>query len=150
MTDLPFGRGGSPMQNLIARGIYKTKVSAIRVAEGLDTGDVYLKHPFNIKEGSAEELFGKLSKIIFKMMSDILRLEPKPIPQKGKPVIFKRRNSAESEIPADVHGRKLYDFIRMLDAPEYPAAFIKNGSGRIILRRARMRGKTVTADAEFE
>ena len=25
MTDLPFGRGGSPLQNLIARGIYQTK-----------------------------------------------------------------------------------------------------------------------------
>lgn len=27
MTDLPFGRGGSPLQNLIVRGIYETKVS---------------------------------------------------------------------------------------------------------------------------
>ena len=26
MTDLPFGRGGSPLQNLIARGIYETKI----------------------------------------------------------------------------------------------------------------------------
>ena len=28
MTDLPFGRGGSPLQNLISRGIYKTKITA--------------------------------------------------------------------------------------------------------------------------
>jgi len=28
MTDLPFGRGGSPFQNLIARGIYDTKIIA--------------------------------------------------------------------------------------------------------------------------
>ena len=26
MTDLPFGRGGSPLQNLLSRGIYKTKL----------------------------------------------------------------------------------------------------------------------------
>ena len=29
MTDLPFGRGGSPLQNLISRGIYSTKISAL-------------------------------------------------------------------------------------------------------------------------
>src|SRR5688500_871868 len=41
MTDLPFGRGGSPLQNLILRGITTTKLSAFRVAEELDAGPVY-------------------------------------------------------------------------------------------------------------
>src|SRR4051812_3973566 len=27
MTDLPFGRGGSPLQNLIVSGVYRTKIS---------------------------------------------------------------------------------------------------------------------------
>ncbi len=45
MTDLPFGRGGSPLQNLIARGIKKTKISAIKVIEAFDAGPVYMKHP---------------------------------------------------------------------------------------------------------
>ncbi|MCK5491947.1 MAG: methionyl-tRNA formyltransferase, partial [Candidatus Omnitrophica bacterium] len=43
MTDLPFGRGGSPLQNLIVRGIKRTKISAIKVEKGLDVGAVYLK-----------------------------------------------------------------------------------------------------------
>src|SRR5467141_918583 len=43
MTDLPFGRGGSPLQNLIARGIYETKICAIRCIEELDAGPIYLK-----------------------------------------------------------------------------------------------------------
>ena len=43
MTDLPFGRGGSPLQNLIVRKIYETKISAIKVQKGIDTGDIYLK-----------------------------------------------------------------------------------------------------------
>lgn len=43
MTDLPFGRGGSPLQNLISRGIYRTKISAIRCSKILDGGDVFLK-----------------------------------------------------------------------------------------------------------
>jgi methionyl-tRNA formyltransferase len=36
MTNLPFGRGGSPMQNLISRGIYDTKISAISCVKELD------------------------------------------------------------------------------------------------------------------
>ena len=30
MTDVPFGRGGSPLQNLVVRGIYETKISALK------------------------------------------------------------------------------------------------------------------------
>ena len=30
MTDLPFGRGGSPLQNLIVRGFNETRISAIK------------------------------------------------------------------------------------------------------------------------
>ena len=43
MTDLPFGRGGSPLQNLIERGIKQTKISAIKCVKELDGGDIYLK-----------------------------------------------------------------------------------------------------------
>ena len=43
MTDLPYGRGGSPLQNLIANKIYDTKISAIRAEGGIDTGRIYLK-----------------------------------------------------------------------------------------------------------
>ena len=32
-TDLPFGRGGSPLQNLIQREIYNTKISALKVTK---------------------------------------------------------------------------------------------------------------------
>ena len=31
MTDLPFGRGGSPLQNLLLRDIEKTKISLIKI-----------------------------------------------------------------------------------------------------------------------
>ena len=45
MTDLPYGRGGSPLQNLIVREKYYTQISAFRVTEGMDEGPIYLKHP---------------------------------------------------------------------------------------------------------
>lgn len=43
MTNLPYGRGGSPVQNLILNGHKKTIISALNVTKDLDAGDVYLK-----------------------------------------------------------------------------------------------------------
>ena len=68
MTDLPYGRGGSPLQNLIIKGIYKTKISAIKVDKQMDSGDIYFKEDFDISEGSAEEIFIKASKITFEKL----------------------------------------------------------------------------------
>jgi methionyl-tRNA formyltransferase len=126
MTDLPYGRGGSPFQNLIVREVYDTKISALKVDDGLDAGDIYLKEDFNISKGSAQENFTKLSNIIFeKMIPKLLLTNLIPQKQVGEIVNFKRRTPAESNINTLENKTidKLYDFIRMLDAEGYPKAF---------------------------
>ena len=40
MTDVPFGRGGTPLQNLILLGHRRTKLTAFRMVEALDAGPV--------------------------------------------------------------------------------------------------------------
>ena len=128
MTDLPYGRGGSPFQNLIIREIYDTKISALKVENGLDTGDIYLKEDFNISVGSAEENFIKLSSIIFnKMIPEFLNKILIPKKQSGDIVNFKRRTPEESNMKLLKYKsiNKIYDFIRMLDAEGYPKAFIE-------------------------
>ena len=128
MTDLPFGRGGSPLQNLIIRGIYDTKISALRVTKELDAGDIYLKEPYNISNGSAEEIFINISdKIFFDMIPKIITQNLKPTPQKGKIVKFNRRDKKQSDLKsANINSlKKMYDYIRMLDAEGYPKAFLK-------------------------
>lgn len=67
MTDLPYGRGGSPLQNLIVRGHKDTKISAVRMTEKLDGGPVYMKHALFL-DGSAQEIFVRCSDIIFQEM----------------------------------------------------------------------------------
>jgi methionyl-tRNA formyltransferase len=135
MTDLPFGRGGSPLQNLIQRKIYNTKISAIKVEEGIDTGRVYIKRDLYIGIGSAEEIFISASRIIFfEMIPFILENHPVPYEQEGEIVVFKRRTPEQSNIQtADIRNlEEFYDFIRMLDAEGYPKAFIKIGKFRIL------------------
>lgn len=65
MSDLPFGRGGSPLQNLILQGIKKTKISALCVNENIDSGDIYFKYDLDISKKSAKKFIKKLQKSSF-------------------------------------------------------------------------------------
>ena len=124
MTDVPYGRGGSPLQNLILRGYKKTKLSALRMTEDFDAGPVYLKRTLLLK-GTAGEIYKRASNLSADIILKIVQFQIKPKAQKGRPVFFKRRKPAESEIPECKNIQKLFDFIRMLDADGYPRAFIK-------------------------
>ena len=145
MTDLPFGRGGSPLQNLISRGVYKTKISAIRCSKTLDGGDVYLKRDFDISHGSAAEIYSRAGEIVSRMIDEIVEKRPRPCPQKGEIVEFKRRTPEESDIGGLQEVRAIYDYIRMLDADGYPHAFLRNESIRFEFRGAKLEGEEVLA-----
>lgn len=150
MTDLPFGRGGSPLQNLLVRGIYETKVSAIKVVEGLDEGPVYLKESIDISEGNADEILKAVSNIVFsKMIPIFLENELIPKEQVGEAICFKRRKPEQSEIPEGLSQRQLYDYIRMLDGEGYPTAFVKCIDKRIYFTNAQYNNGVVTATANF-
>jgi len=127
MTDLPYGRGGSPLQNLIQRGHKETKISALRCVNELDAGPIYLKRPLSL-EGSASEIFHRAANIIEVMIEEIVDQEPAPRPQKGQPTVFRRRTPEQSNLLEAnlVTLRDFFDFIRMLDAPTYPLAFIEH------------------------
>jgi methionyl-tRNA formyltransferase len=151
MTDLPFGRGGSPLQNLIQRGFSKTKISAIECAEKFDTGRVYIKEELDLS-GTAEEIFVRASKVIKHMIVKILQQNILPQEQVGIPVVFKRRKPEESEIRSQqlTDMSKFYDFIRMLDAPGYPNAFIDIGDFRINFSRVEAHSNTLSGKFEIQ
>lgn len=138
MTDLPYGRGGSPLQNLIVRGHKETKISALRVERGLDTGDVYMKKPLSLY-GSAEEIYMRASGIIETMIEEIIQTNPKPQKQTGEPVEFKRRKVADSDISGLNDLDTIYDYIRMLDAEGYPKACLTIGNVKYEFSRVQQK-----------
>ena len=125
MTDLPFGRGGSPLQNLIVRGYKETRISAIKVTGQVDAGPIYLKRDLGL-EGSAQEILKRASDLIFnEMIPCFLGRELSPMAQEGEVTLFKRRRPEESVIPAGMGLQQLYDHIRMLDGEGYPRAYLE-------------------------
>ncbi len=149
MTDLPFGRGGSPLQNLIVRKIYETKISALRVVKGIDAGPLYLKEPLSLW-GSAEEIFIRANSVIIDMIVKIVQGNLIPKEQSGDVVEFKRRKPEESNIINLKDLEEVFDYIRMMDATDYPKAFIEVGNFRFEFSRASIRiDKSIKADVRI-
>ena len=149
MTDLPYGRGGSPLQNLIVRGLTATKLSALRVEVGLDTGPVYLKMDLSLS-GTAEEIFFLFYKLVGKMIVEIIQNNLQPVPQEGDPVVFKRRKPEQSDMSGLEKLEEIFDYIRMLDADGYPHAYIEKGEFRYEFTRASIKADgSIVADVKI-
>ena len=148
MTDLPFGRGGSPLQNLIVRGIHETKISALRCAHEVDAGPIYLKHPLSL-HGSAEDIYVMASEIIEKMIVEIINANPQPMAQVGEPTFFKRRKPDQGNLLDAESLEQAFDLIRMLDADGYPHAFINAGKFRMEFTSACLKADSIRADVKI-
>ena len=144
MTDVPYGRGGSPLQNLIMQGHQDTVISALRCVDELDAGPVYLKSPLSLS-GTAEDIFYRADKVIEDMIVTILEMNPVPVEQEGEPVFFKRRKPEEGHLKAANTLSKAFDMIRMLDAEGYPPAFIETEKLKVEFKKVKKQGNQLEA-----
>lgn len=144
MTDVPYGRGGSPLQNLIAEGNTETKVTALKMTKKLDAGPVYFKEHLCLA-GSAEEIFMRAGQLCARMIKRFVLEDPAPVEQSGTPVCFPRRTPEQSEIQTPTNLDKVYDMIRMLDAEGYPRAFIEKDGFRYEFHRGLIYSEHIRA-----
>ena len=144
MTDVPYGRGGSPLQNLIVAGRSETMLTALRMVEELDAGPVYAKRPMSL-EGRAEEIYDRAGALSWEMIRWIVEKQPIPVPQEGEVTRFQRRKPEQSVLPHEGSIESLYDHIRMLDAPTYPLAFLDHGKFQLEFSHAEIHGDEIHA-----
>lgn len=148
-SDLPFGRGGSPIQNLIALGYKETSLSALKMTKEIDSGPIYLKKKLSL-EGLGEEIYIRSSRLIAEMIKKIISENLKPEKQYGKPTFFYRRKPGESMINKEVDNlENLFNFIRMLDAETYPKAFLIHGDFKYEISRPALKTKEIVADIKI-
>lgn len=148
-TDLPYGRGGSPLQNLIALGHKETVVTALQMTEELDAGPIYAKKTLSL-EGLAEEIFIRASYLVAEMIKTILTEDPKPVEQVGEPTLFRRRKPDQSKIPTKkIPLASLFDHIRMLDAEGYPKAYLEINGFRYEISRPALKTGEIVADVRI-
>lgn len=152
-SDLPYGRGGSPLQNLIVLGHKESAVTAFRITKDVDAGDIYLKKYFSLN-GLAEEIYVRMSKIIAEMIENLTETKHIPYTQKNvsgePPKVWIRRTPEQSEILRTETLERLFSHIRMLDAEDYPRAFINYGKFKLTFGRPALRTGKIVCDVIIE
>ena len=150
-SNLPKGRGGSPIQNQIMLKVNKTKISAFKISEILDSGPICLQDNLSLK-GNAIDILRRMETKSIQMIKKIVKKKILVFKeQKGKPSFFQRRKPSESKINVNKTRtiNKLYDFLRMLDAPGYPNAFIKLNKFKFIFNDIKINKNKIDAKVKI-
>ena len=127
---MPYGRGGSPIQNLILNGYEFTPVCALKMISELDAGPIYGQINISL-EGKLESIFKRINEAINKLIIKIIKNQIIPLPQEGEPHFFKRLTEKNNEIPKEISLGEIFDRVRMLDHEDYPNAYIVYGDNKL-------------------
>lgn len=130
-SDLPKGRGWSPMAWDILDGADKITVSLLNAEDGVDSGDIWQKRSFAL-DGTEllQELNAKLFDIELELMDWALDHcdQATPEPQTGAPTMWPRRTPADSEIDPMKPLIESFDTIRIADPDRFAAYFDHRGA----------------------
>ena len=90
---LPYGRGGSPIQNLILNEIKEAPVCALKMTSELDSGPIYTKRTISL-DGSLHQILKKINTAINIMIEELIINLPEPKEQVGEVFTFERLSLA--------------------------------------------------------
>ena len=134
-SNLPNGRGGSPIQNQIIRGVTKSRVNALEMTGQVDSGGVYCFSDITL-QGSLRDIWMTIASQSFDLIQKCVKENPLPVDQEVLSDItsYKRRKSSSLNLDCEISN--VYDQIRMLDGEGYPRSNIKIGNFIIEFSRA--------------
>lgn len=138
-SNLPEGRGGSPLQNQVMDGILQSRVNAIKMSEPVDSGDIYLSEPISL-QGSATDMWLAISDVVSDMIKRLCNdtsivAVPQETPTGSQ---YKRRTNNDLAQVSHDDIVNVLRFIQMLDGPGYPGAHVDVGDFRLTLSRAKL------------
>ncbi len=133
-SDVPQGKGWSPASWQVEDGCNKVPITLFEAAEGLDSGDWYIK---DVVELDGTELIAgvryKLFLTLQRMAITFLEKYPMPAhPQTGPESFFARRNEKNQAIDINKPIKDLFNKLRVCDNERYPAHFCINGKEYIL------------------
>jgi methionyl-tRNA formyltransferase len=145
---LPFGRGGSPIQNLILRGIENSPVCALRMTGILDGGPIYDSIEISL-DGTISEILSKIAVCVEKLIVKICQEKIIPKEQGGDIVVFDRLTYADNQLKSEFSKKELFDRIRMVDGAGYKNAYINFGNYKIEFTESYIASDELFAKVRF-
>lgn len=134
-SDLPRGRGWSPLTWQILEGKKKIKITLFEAVAGVDRGQIYYQDEMQfmgdelvdeIREVQGEKTVELVLKFIDNFPNVIGR------EQKGKSTYYPRRRPKDSDLDIDKSIKEQFNLLRTVDNKRYPAFFNYSGSKYIL------------------
>lgn len=127
-SDLPRGRGWSPMTWQILSGARRIPLTLIEAEDEVDSGDIYLQ---NSIETEGHELIDELHDLVGEQITvmciEFVQRYPEITrearPQIGEPTYFARRIPADSKIDIKESIESQMNLLRVVNNEKYPAFF---------------------------
>ena len=127
-SDLPEGRGWSPLTWQILSGAQKIVVTLFEAIDKVDAGQIYSQRTIQLQ---GDELVDDLRRLqvdaTFNLCSKFINEYPgllyKARSQQGVPSFFPRRLPSHSQIDIDLSLRDQFNLLRVCDNVRYPAWF---------------------------
>lgn len=126
-SDLPKGRGWSPVAHQILEGKTEVTVSLIEAADKIDSGDIWAQEVAYIPDHA---LAGEISEILFGVKKRLIaralyeRLIPRK--QEGTPTYYSRRTPEDCRLDPHRTIAEQFDLLRICE-PRFPAFFDYRG-----------------------
>jgi len=145
-SNLPDGKGGSPLQNQILDGIVSTQVNALDMVSDLDSGDIYCSSPITL-QGTINEIYFAIAKVSLDLIGKCIS-GVKPKPQKSGGKIYKRNKKNTIDFNQDLIS--IHNTIRMLDGDGYENAHVELGNYRLTFNRSKLNyNKSIISDVKI-
>jgi methionyl-tRNA formyltransferase len=129
-SDLPKGRGMSPLTWQVLEGKSDIPVTLLEASEELDAGVIYGQ---KVMELNGSELVDELRDLQFKVTKNLIidfldnYLNIQGVSQDGTPTFYRARNINDSKLDISKSIEEQFNLFRISDNIRYPAWFEKNG-----------------------
>ncbi|NVO23594.1 formyltransferase family protein [Donghicola mangrovi] len=125
-SDLPQGRGWSPLVWQVIEGRTEFTLSMLDAADPVDSGAIWAKRHFHIPDHATfDEINAALFQQEVELMDDAIRMVEAgaaPTPQSDEGVsYYRRRTPADSVLDTSQSIEQVFDRLRVCDPERYPA-----------------------------
>ena len=128
-SDLPKGKGFSPLQWQIIEGYDEITLTLFEVVKAVDSGPYYLKGKIALNGGELYlELRCLLARKIIELCSEYVQKRDVlvPVQQTGRETFYRRRTESDDEIDINKTIAEQFNHLRIADNENYPAFFYIN------------------------
>jgi methionyl-tRNA formyltransferase len=125
-SDLPAGKGFSPLQWQILEGKNNITLTLIEAVEGVDAGPYYFKDEITYKgtelhDELREILANKIIEMCFRFIYDFKIMQS--IPQEGKETFYPKRTRKDDEVDPNKTIKELFNQFRIANNNQFPLFF---------------------------